>query len=39
VPYRTLARFAAAECGFSSAKSRVTVQEVPENFSLCRVHA
>src|SRR5712691_470182 len=25
VPYRTLARFAAAECGWSSAKSRVTV--------------
>ena len=25
VPYRTLARFAAAECGFASGKSRVTV--------------
>ena len=25
MPYRTLARFAAAECGFSSARSRVTV--------------
>ena len=25
VPYRTLARFAAAECGYSSARSRVTV--------------
>ncbi|MGH3123458.1 MAG: IS21 family transposase [Streptosporangiaceae bacterium] len=25
VPYRTLARFAAAECGWSSARSRVTV--------------
>src|SRR6266571_7531001 len=25
VPYRTLARFAAAECGYSSSRSRVTV--------------
>jgi len=25
VPYRTLARFLAAECGYSSARSRVTV--------------
>jgi transposase len=25
VPYRTLARFAAAECGYSSARARVTV--------------
>ena len=25
VPYRTLARFAAAECGYSSSRQRVTV--------------